>query len=59
MAKRYSTEKVQQILVQAMGQSQREGFSRSQLEEMANDLGISSDGEIQTSMPVKTCRRHS
>ncbi|MBE9065620.1 2TM domain-containing protein [Leptolyngbya cf. ectocarpi LEGE 11479] len=42
MEKRYSTEEVQQILVQAMGQRQQEGFSRSQLEAMADDLGISS-----------------
>jgi hypothetical protein len=43
MAKRYSTEEVQQILVQAMGQNQQEGFSRSQLEDMATDLGISAE----------------
>ncbi|MEM1254519.1 MAG: 2TM domain-containing protein [Cyanobacteria bacterium P01_H01_bin.21] len=43
MAERYSTEQVQQILVSAMGQSEQEGFSRSQLEEMAADLGISLD----------------
>ncbi|MGD1951509.1 MAG: 2TM domain-containing protein [Leptolyngbyaceae cyanobacterium] len=43
MINRYSTEQVQQILVSAMGQSEQEGFSRSQLEEMATDLGISLD----------------
>ncbi|ESA37238.1 hypothetical protein N836_03835 [Leptolyngbya sp. Heron Island J] len=41
MAMGYSIEEVQQILAQAMEQSQQEGFSRSQLEEMAADLGIS------------------
>ena len=41
MAERYSTEQIQQILVLAMGQDEQEGFSRSQLEEMAMDLGIS------------------
>ncbi|EKU98912.1 hypothetical protein Lepto7375DRAFT_8245 [Leptolyngbya sp. PCC 7375] len=41
MAERYSTEQVQQILVTAMGQRQEDGFSRSQLTEMATDLGIS------------------
>ena len=40
MAERYSTEQVQQILVTAMGQRQDDGFSRSQLTEMATDLGI-------------------
>ena len=43
MAKRYSTEEVQDILVRAMEKSHQEGFSRSQLEEMAADIGISSD----------------
>ena len=43
MTTRYSAEQVQQILVSAMGQSEQEGFSRSQLEEMAADLGISLD----------------
>ena len=43
MTTRYSAEQVQQILVSAMGQSDQEGFSRSQLEEMATDLGISLD----------------
>ena len=40
MVKRYSTEQVQQILVTAMGQSEGDGFSRSQLEDMATELGI-------------------
>ena len=40
MTTRYSAEQVQQILVLAMGQGEQEGFSRSQLEEMATDLGI-------------------
>ena len=43
MTTRYSAEQVQQILVSAMGQSEQEGFSRSQLEEMATDLGIPLD----------------
>lgn len=42
MEKHYSIEEVQQILVQALGRGQQEGFSRSQLEDMADDLGISS-----------------
>ncbi|MGD1854176.1 MAG: 2TM domain-containing protein [Leptolyngbyaceae cyanobacterium] len=42
MERRYSTEEVQLILTQALGQDQQEGFSHSQLEDMANDLGISS-----------------
>lgn len=41
MADRYSAEQVQQILVTAMEQRQEDGFSRSQLTEMAADLGIS------------------
>ncbi|NEZ64239.1 hypothetical protein D0962_15815 [Leptolyngbyaceae cyanobacterium CCMR0082] len=41
MAEGYSAERVQQILVTAMGQRQEDGFSRSQLIEMATDLGIS------------------
>ncbi|MFG6101500.1 2TM domain-containing protein [Leptothoe sp. EHU-05/26/07-4] len=41
MAEGYSAEQVQQILVTAMGQRQEDGFSRSQLIEMATDLGIS------------------
>ncbi|MEL6223875.1 MAG: 2TM domain-containing protein [Cyanobacteria bacterium J06627_8] len=43
MAERYSTEKVQKILVRAMEKREQDGFSRSQLEEMAADLDISSD----------------
>ena len=45
MAERYSDDQVQQILVHALDQSTQksEGFSRSQLEEMATDLGISSE----------------
>lgn len=41
MAERYSAEQVQKILVLAMEQTEQEGFSRSQLQEMAADLGIS------------------
>ncbi|MEO1146611.1 MAG: 2TM domain-containing protein [Cyanobacteria bacterium J06638_22] len=45
MAEQYSTDQVQQILVQALERNlgEEEGFSRSQLEEMATDLGISSE----------------
>ncbi|MEM7067101.1 MAG: 2TM domain-containing protein [Cyanobacteria bacterium P01_B01_bin.77] len=53
MEKRYSTEEVQQILAQAMEQSQQEGFSRSQLEDMADDLGISSAALLQAE---QTCQ---
>ena len=41
MAERYSAEQIQQILLLAM-QQEEDGFSRSQLEEMATDLGIAS-----------------
>ena len=40
MAERYSAEQVQQILVTAMGQQEAVDFSRSQLEDMATELGI-------------------
>ena len=43
MAERYSAEQVQQILVTAMGLREEDGFSRSQLAEMATDLGIAPD----------------
>ena len=43
MAERYSAEQAQKILVLAMGQDEQAGFSRSQLEDMATDLGISTD----------------
>lgn len=46
MTERYSTEQVQQILALAM-QQREEGFSRSQLEEMAMDLGITSSDLTQ------------
>lgn len=47
MAERYSAEHVQQILVAAMEQGEADGFSRSQLVEMATDLGISPDALSQ------------
>lgn len=58
MAERYSAEQVQQILVAAMGQMDQEGFSRSQLMEMAHDLGISPDAlqkaqEMPSTMPAQ------
>ena len=62
MATQYSTEKVQQILVQAMAQSQQEKFSRSQLEDMAVELGISPEAltlaeqQCQESSPQTTPR---
>lgn len=43
METRYSDEQVRSILVRAMGQTDREGFSRSQLEDMAAELGIDSE----------------
>lgn len=41
MPDRYSDEQVETILVHAMNNLEDDGFSRNQLEEMANELGIS------------------
>ena len=54
MAERYSTEQVQQILVQAMEQGEQAGFSRSQLEDMAADLGISVSALAQAEQTCQT-----
>ncbi len=59
MAERYSAEQVQQILVAAMGQGEEDGFSRSQLAEMATDLGISPDAlrqaeQIHQALPAQS-----
>ncbi len=59
MAERYSAEQVQQILVAAMGQGEEDGFSRSQLAEMATDLGISPDAlrqaeQIHPELPAQS-----
>ncbi|MEO1131965.1 MAG: 2TM domain-containing protein [Cyanobacteria bacterium J06639_1] len=62
MADRYSAEQVQQILVRAMNQQEAEGFSRSQLEEMAAELNVSPSAlaeaehqyDAESAFPVKT-----
>ncbi|MEO0433989.1 MAG: 2TM domain-containing protein [Cyanobacteria bacterium J06656_5] len=59
MAERYSAEQVQQILVAAMGQGEEDGFSRSQLAEMATDLGISPDAlrqaeQVHQALPAQS-----
>ena len=54
MAERYSIEQVQQILVQAMEQGEQEGFSRSQLQDMAADLGISVSALAQAEQTCQT-----